>query len=344
MKNKFKHIVFVASLTLLMLIPSPSMKAQEDATILTPLLTWWQEQQKSQWVESLRNEINNTKTALESLEKFKNIENYIQKGYKAYSLVRTSYNDLKQLYDDASYIYSYSVYRYKYAEKAFSEGKISLSDLMSIGRSLDFINRYTRQVLGRVGELLTDGDPRSLEERLNELNNALKKLHDVKNILKDDQEDLVEQQEDEEQRQAAMALIQGAYGMPGNYIDSPALKLVGGKTASDAETIVNKVIAKANMDANSSKTKTEPSQTGKDSNSDPISSTASGVSSLGHTVLNIVSIIVFLLGVIMAVPAYMRRNNPTQKQSQDALVKIFTATLIFILALQAVGLLLFPAS
>ena len=99
MKNKFKHIVFVASLTLLMLIPSPSMKAQEDATILTPLLTWWQEQQKSQWVESLRNEINNTKTALESLEKFKNIEkkqilkHFLQNGlnivpylYKSYTL------------------------------------------------------------------------------------------------------------------------------------------------------------------------------------------------------------------------------------------------------------------
>lgn len=326
MKRLIKYIL---PLMLLILAPSPQVKAQGDAAALAPLLETWQGLQMSKFAQQARAMIDELNTAMSQLENTKNMYNTVEKAYNIASTFTTGGEEIYGVYKECEILYKRSIYTYNYVQTMLANGKISLSDASYIMGMVEYFDSFGLKTVKDIRDIIFNKDL-TFEFKLKRIREALMKLRSASKILADTVQEVEEEQEAVEEYEAVKHWFKTTYGIDVDKTNSIA-----------------KSYEQAKKDVKAAQTQLSG---GKSTNTNPdvpvtvnqkeVKEKGNQINELGIKIMNWITMIVGLLFVIMAVPAYFRRNQGHQ-QSQDAIMKLFRGTLIIIIVIQVMGRILF---
>lgn len=330
MRRFFKYSISLLAAALLGACP---LRAQEEASILAPILEVWQHLQMGEFAKQARTMIDELNTAQSQLETAKNAYNTVEKAYKTAKVFTTGLDDIYDIYKECEILYQKSIYTYDFVNKRLTSGKMSLSDASHLMGILEYFDKYGQKVLKEVDKIITDGDI-TWEFKLKAIKGLLQKLRACSSLLSDAVQDEIDKEAADEELAAIKEFVSSAYGVgsaDNNRFSSLSLE--------EANRMIENIQNSFRGDKNAPLNGAGPATV----DDSAVTKTSSGISSMGTGILNIVSIAVFFLFVVMSVPAYIRATQG-HSQSQDAIMKLFRGMLIIILAIQIVGRILFAVN
>lgn len=342
MKRFVKYIIVIVAAVSLTAAPA---RAQGDATILTPLLEAWRETQMGKFAAQAKAMIDELNVELSHFETAKNMASNVGKAYNMATAFTTGYEEIYSLYKECEMLYTKSIYTYDYLQRQLSDGNITLSEVSYILGLLDYYNNYGQKILKDISDLFTNPDL-SFEFKLAKLRENMKRMEGLSNSVDEEIQKKEEAIEDQKELASLKGWFNSAYGL--NVDDVNRVVITAAKAKQDVKKAQEELAKKNGQQANNAASSGSGQDSGQEDapatvSTGEVNSTATGISKMGTAVLNWVSVAVGLLFILMAVPAYMRKNQGHQ-QSEDAIMKLFRGTIIIIIAIQIVGRVLFAIS
>lgn len=318
----------ILSATVALLISVEPARAQGDAAVLTPLLEWWQQSQMGQMFADAETALNTWASLLDNVENTGQLVDMLKKTTGAIQKYKRVKSQVEAVYYNNKNLYETCVYAYQWAQEKLNKGEITIADATKITLLIDYIYRRATSNFTEIIDLITD-DNSGLSAAEGEA-----KVQEIAEGSKADAEaieGIIEEQEEMERITAEskhfLAMLQSAYGTAGEN-DGIVMP-----TKQDAKQDLDNII-KEDENASEDK-KTFSSDKGK-----AIEHNIKELRQLDESILNVVCVIIGVLAIIMAIPAYIRVNHG-QQQSKDALYKLFMGTVAIIFIIQVFGRLLF---
>ncbi len=339
-----RYLKYLFSLVVVFAMIPQQANAQQDAGILLPILEKWKTLQIGKFADQAKTMLDDLNTTFESLKTAQNTNGIVGKAYKLSTTLFTGMDDIYKVYYEMDNLYKRCRYAYKYIESHLANGDITLSDASYILSTIAYMDTAAQRTISDIISLLKNEDL-TVDFKLKKFKESWNNLKGMGQMVSDQLKETQEKIESDKEYEALSQLALNAYGQSslGDYgivSSSWAKKVVEQQTMKKGKT---RSSGRSSSGSNSSGDASNGNDDQNGYNYKNIQETATSISSLGTSILNIICVVIFLLFIIMAIPAYIRRNQGHQ-QSQDAIIKLFRGTVIIIFVIQVMGRLLFTVA
>ena len=337
--------LIISAVAIAILAPAHRLGAQGGGVVSAPivenLLANWEALQNKQWYQNMAKYADQLATLEQSLETAREYTSVAKRAYGYLKAVSTGYENIESLYRSGKNLYDYTVYAYNYTRSALSDGRIRARDAARIWHMLDYTNRQAYNVTKSIADIFFNQDennPITFKMKIDALEKARLQLMmlaaDVATELKNAEENA----DAEASRVALEELVSTAYGPGGKKNSDPEQTALSTMKEAVKNSSPSNAAAAKKLQAefnNARQDENTISDSGKSA-----SETGKIVVGWGKAILNIISMLVGFIGAFLMLTASVRMGRD-QQQAKDALFKIIEATIIFILAVQIFGRILF---
>ena len=307
---------------------APASKAQEEAAALAPIMAEWQSSQMRKFMLQIEAALDQVGISMQSLETAKNTADLIGSGFRTLTAVTEGYEDLEALYYTGKSLTSTCIYAYNWTKKAVTDGTITPQEAASMLRNIDYIAMRSAYIIENAIQTFFDSSKKlTWDQKIQAIKKSIQELLNWNKDIEKKIDDIENDKKDKAEQSALKESVQTAYGT----ISSDSAKIF-----KDPITVKNALENIKKGEAANKSNNEENASTPKSDGGNAVNAVATTIFGTRAAVLNLVCAIIGLLAVIMSIPALLKIAHG-ERQSQDALYKLFMGTIAAIFIIQVFG-------
>lgn len=322
------HLICIAAAFGFAGATAPVSRAQEDAAVLFPIMEAWKDSQMHKFLAQIETALDQVGISMQNLETAQKTSDLIGSAFKTLTAVTQGYDDLETLYYAGKSLTSTCVYTYNWVKQAVTDGLLTPTEAANIMRKVDYIAMRSAYILDNAIQLFfTDRKDLKWDERILAIKKSIQELFNWQKELENEIKDKEEQAKDKAAEDALEEAMATIYGSKPEELTRFFKMPVTVKSAKEQMKETEQESAQDESSAVSS------------DKGDALNSVSNGLFGLRNHVLNFICAIIGLLAIFMSIPALIKIAHG-ERQSQDALYKLFMGTIAIIFIIQVFGRLI----